>query len=525
MSTGAVFSLMVNDGVQDKLLMATELLSERLQFIEMQRKNDPSLDDAYPTLLDIEKTHIIFMNAHFKPFVAIGYEYNVVQPIGIPVLGGNITFNIPLFGDFFHDMALHIVLSAPTFNYAEGSAKSTGAWCAYPGMRICSKSSLKINGNPIDEYDNNAYAFHNMFAVQPGKRMAWNRCVGQESPMTAYLNDTTTSYDYTGTFYRTRTAFNVLNGYQTPKPSGYVSNLEMYVPLLFWFCKDVRSAIPSCAIASGQRHINIDFATQNQMFTLFSNGNILGSPAYVRNINITTCELYVNNIFLNPEILRIFVHRVGFYLIRVHKQFTSMCRKEADAVLLSTIRFPVEYMAVGFQMNEIQSNSYGNDRWHLFTDFIDSDDTDNYIGLDTFTLCGINNTSGTGTASATITGSNPRNIVSTLGVNAHGIELYNKYGSMFYDSYMPYTMNGVLNCPYEQGAFLVNFSLYPGAFQPSGHINVSRARELYLHYTSAKKPNGDYIIDETSPALLTVCASCINFLLVSNYSACLRYTT
>ncbi len=30
--------------------------------------------DPTPTLVDIERTHILFINAHFKPFAAIGYE-------------------------------------------------------------------------------------------------------------------------------------------------------------------------------------------------------------------------------------------------------------------------------------------------------------------------------------------------------------------------------------------------------------------------------------------------------------------
>ena len=29
---------------------------------------------------------------------------------------------------------------------------------------------------------------------------------------------------------------------------------------------------------------------------------------------------------------------------------------------------------------------------------------------------------------------------------------------------------------------MVNFCLYPHSYQPSGHINVSRAREFYLDY-------------------------------------------
>jgi hypothetical protein len=46
--------------------------------------------------MDIEKTHVLFMNAHFKPFAAIGYEYNKVRPqSGNIQLGGQAQFSIP----------------------------------------------------------------------------------------------------------------------------------------------------------------------------------------------------------------------------------------------------------------------------------------------------------------------------------------------------------------------------------------------------------------------------------------------
>ena len=56
--------------------MATKLLNQRLIDIERMRAHNPQIKDPTPTLVDIERTHILFMNAHFKPFAAIGYEYN-----------------------------------------------------------------------------------------------------------------------------------------------------------------------------------------------------------------------------------------------------------------------------------------------------------------------------------------------------------------------------------------------------------------------------------------------------------------
>lgn len=96
MATGGVFKLITNDGKQDRMLMATQMLKNRLETIARKREADPSMQDSTPTLLDIERTHILFTNAHFKPFVAIGYEYNKVSTqSGNVQLGSSVQFSIP----------------------------------------------------------------------------------------------------------------------------------------------------------------------------------------------------------------------------------------------------------------------------------------------------------------------------------------------------------------------------------------------------------------------------------------------
>ena len=69
-----------NDGKQDRMLMASDLLRNRLDAVMAARAANPAIQDSTPTLLDIEKTHILFTNAHFKPFAAIGFEYNHTNP-------------------------------------------------------------------------------------------------------------------------------------------------------------------------------------------------------------------------------------------------------------------------------------------------------------------------------------------------------------------------------------------------------------------------------------------------------------
>ena len=90
-----MFKIIANDGKADKLIMATELLNQRLKKVMCYRKSQGL--DPTPTLVDIERTHILYVNAHFKPFASIGYEYNKVRTnTGNPQWGGSVQFNIPL---------------------------------------------------------------------------------------------------------------------------------------------------------------------------------------------------------------------------------------------------------------------------------------------------------------------------------------------------------------------------------------------------------------------------------------------
>ena len=106
-----------------------------------------------------------------------------------------------------------------------------------------------------------------------------------------------------------------------------------------------------------------------------------------------------------------------------------------------------------------------------------------------------------------------------LTIKAHGIPIYNNFPSQFYNAYVPYHYGGPnVRAPQDCGALMVNFCLYPGTYQPSGHINVSRAREFYLEYISS-------VVTTSVQGQLVVNAVAINFLLISDGSAVLRYST
>ncbi len=92
----------------------------------------------------------------------------------------------------------------------------------------------------------------------------------------------------------------------------------------------------------------------------------------------------------------------------------------------------------------------------------------------------------------------------------------------FYNSYMPFIQPHHIKTPSDIGVYLVSFNLHPGHYQPSGHLNVSRSREFYIKYDSTTASTA---ISSTNAVDMVASASALNFLLISDGSAVLRYST
>jgi hypothetical protein len=109
--------------------------------------------------------------------------------------------------------------------------------------------------------------------------------------------------------------------------------------------------------------------------------------------------------------------------------------------------------------------------------------------------------------------------VDSMALTSHGIVIFENFQDQFFNSYMPFHYGGTSLCtPDDVGALFINMALFPRSYQPSGHLNISRARETYLKWHST-------YIGSNSSIDLTIVAVAINFLLITDGSAVLRYST
>jgi hypothetical protein len=638
MSAGGIFKLLASDGRSDRMLHATDLLNARIRDIMCQRKS-AGLEDVTPNLADIEKTHILFVNAHYKPFAAIAYEYTKVRAqSGTVTFGGQVLFSIPAYGEFFSDMVAHIQLGAvactqgavPSFppaitanvvsvtaaaqismtsvpgalgppvvpgtytTYTQEYVNAAGVvvpvgtamanfvrYCEYPGEMLFREVKFEINGNPLDTYTREATMFYRKFWVLHDKEVGWKRLVGQEVAVEGYSNPsaiagtnaftaplaalTDVSGSEVGPANATITArkvMQVVSGPQTPK--ALQPALDLWIPLLFWFNKDIRLAIPSVSIPYGQRFITVTLEQQQNVVyrapgNLFlritteirtdaagaGTGTAVAQDVYAvdRQVNYEPvlisgsdvnptqtlfAELYVNNIFMNPEIHDIYIKRIGFTLVRVHRLQKQQLAVSNDNVLLSQMKWPTEFIYVGMlpsvNIDATNQNKYRD--WHNLTRVTDeimyqTSRSDGAIQAGTIPAAWPQfvKTFSHVETSEQITVPVYTQTIDSLKVTVQGNDIIDTFQTPFFRDYTPwYYGQNVMRTPIDQGALLINFCVYPGHYQPSGHVNISRAREFYVNFVSS-------YCSTSSPCEFIALGIALNFLLVSDGSAVLRFTS
>ncbi len=490
---------------QSQLLTATRYLNRRLHGLPRINQLNPAISYENKdkiTINDVKNTHIVFVHGSYKPYCAIGHEYNIAGPKrGDTQLGETVIFSIPAFGDFFNDMIFHCKIKAPIVNveklHYEGNYPSV-RWTDYPGERIMQKTRFK-SPHINDEYTSEDIVFHRQFQVPHHKLIGWKRMVGQEIPMTGYFKDNENDYTPGYRIHNTCT-----NGLQTPKDCynwNEISNrldrpndLEVFVPLLFWFNTDVRCCLPSIIIPNGSRFIEIDLADGEAMFGWQERG-LHDVNITIENPIIEKLELFINNIFVNPRIYEIYIKTAGHTLVRLYthqietigKSKWEWCNRNYYEIEFNNLRRqPIELIYMGIRP---KNNNLSLSNWHRFSQ-CDQHTFGNFI-------C-----------------NEYKPIFNDIRVNDDYHGVYPNMPQTFYNSYIPFRYGGHnINTPNDCGLVMINFCLYPGTFQPSGFSDIPMELKFDTTMTFSNYNRADLIIS----------GKLLNFILIIDGGGCIKF--
>jgi hypothetical protein len=524
MTAGNIFRIIINDGVQSRLLHAHEMLLDRINelkidkinacndkieayFSDVEREQKDSKyanekvlweEDKYQycadrvqlSMSDLRKTHNIYVNSVYKPFISMAYTYlKATDSKGLRNFDSEVTFDINnCAGHWISDMVAHIQLTGLSTKSSLDKIK----YADLLGHRLFERVEFRVNDRVISAYGTEDMNVYYQFDVSSEKRPGWLRNIGQEVLSQGFLTqepkvDEYREYKWYG------------DGPQTLKQSHDV--VDMWIPLIFWFNKDLAQAFPNKKIPYGSIKVAFKIRGIDELVAVANYG---GGGAY-NTPSIATFDLFVNQIVTIPEVANIMMKKYyDFNMIRINKQFEATLNQPNGDILLKDLKFPIENIAIGIRPVENLSNV---DIWHR---------NKKLTKINVKTPVVIQNPVANSIAISNAYYFSEEDSITEAALKLQDNKLFKSNPIKLYTSYIPYTFKGY-NTPIDGGWMIFNFQFRKDQYDPSGHLDMSKNRELYFHYESA-------VITNEDRAKMYVIASAINFLLIKENDAILRYS-
>jgi len=330
---------------------------------------------------------------------------------GNPGYGNRVTCQISRNGDLIHRMYLAVDMSDESV-----------AVCPYFGLRLIDYVELEIGGQKIDKQYSHWMYVWNELSLPVSKRNGYNKMVGGDGGI---LKDT--------------------------------SNDQLYIPLEFWFCRNVGLALPLIALQYHEVKVNILFQTAEKCK---GSANALAKP-------LGASSLWVDYIFLDTDERRRFAQLSHEYLIE-QLQFTgteSLSGTQAKPKLSFNHPCKELYWFVEAQGTDLLNN---NVNWFNYT-------LSPGVLSDVLTKVG---------ERSAVNSINP--IVSAKLV-LNGNDRFSERPGSYFNLIQPYQHHE--NVPTNAGLNVYSFALKPEEHQPSGTLNMSRIDTAVLNLNLSLRPN------------------------------------
>jgi hypothetical protein len=286
----------------------------------------------------------------------------------------------------------------------------------YLGLRAIKTAEVEIGGQKIDKHYSDWMYIWNELSLPVGKKEGYYKMVGGKG--------------------------------------GTVG--KMYVPLEFWFCRNIGLALPLIALQYHEVKVVIEFATSSECASTGSLSNL-------------TAELWVDYIYLDTDERRKFAQSSHEYLIE-QLQFTgkeSVSGSQAKVKL--NFNHPVkELVWVGHNDANLMwfDYCYASPAVALPTD-------DYYSSM----------------AEKLGPNSAPQNFVKSAKLILNGNDRFYARDGDYFNLVQPFQHHE--NIPNNRGINVYSFALKPEEHQPSGTLNMSRIDTATLDLTYNTATNND----------------------------------
>ena len=372
--------------------------------------------------------------------------------------GQTVNCQISRNGDLINRVYLQVLL--PPVNMTNVTHSLGPRYVNYVGLRLIKSVVIEIGGQQIDKHYSDWLYIWNELSLPLGKRYGYDTMVGADKDVTSFAT---------------------------------LPGTTLYIPLEFWFCRNVGLALPLIALQYHEVKIKIDFETQaNCMMNLKAPDNVVDAETAVTTgqPQINDMSLWVDYIFLDTDERRRFAQLSHEYLIE-QLQFTGTETLNNNATNRIKLNFnhPCKELVWVAKPTYIKKSNWYN---YTDTDLVDltiaqvatmypssSYQTSNYITGYTSSNFMTGYSFGSNVANTAPTNISTPFLDTILQLN--GNDRFSARDGTYFSYVQPYQHH--TNIPNNPGINVYSFALKPEDHQPSGTLNMSRIDTATLMLT------------------------------------------
>ena len=354
--------------------------------------------------------------------------------------GSRVTCQISRNGDLIHRIYLQVTLPTGT-----GTGDETDYnYYNYFGLRLLNYVEIEIGGQKIDKHYAHWLYVWNELSLPRSKSHGYNEMVG---------------------------------AYGTSRLGGST----LYIPLEFWFCRNIGLALPLIALQYHEVKININFESAN---------NCLYTTTTSTPASLSKASLWVDYIYLDTDERRRFAQLSHEYLIE-QLQFTGTeaITGNGSAKIKLNFNHPCKEL-VWFVSNPLTSHSdrlnwcnFTTSRYALGDVGLKTSAKVNYLGDTYDKLSSLLKHSEIDYSSLSANHKKinymPCNPVKNCKLVLNGNDRFYQRSGKYFNLVQPYQHH--TNVPSNAGINVYSFSLKPEEHQPSGTLNMSRIDTAILN--------------------------------------------
>ena len=372
---------------------------------------------------------ITFFKVVYRRHTNFAIEAIEQTATGSNSLGSRATFQLTRNGDLIHRVYF--------YGQIKNNADTSVALVPNFGQKLLKTIELEIGGQRIDKHYSEWLYIWNELSLPFGKREGYYKMIGANKYNNCTLLETKKSY-------------------------------ELYVPLEFWFCRNVGLALPLIALQYHEVKINVEYESQAKLVdekttnTTFQADTIKNNTYDNANIVLEAPKLWVDYIFLDTDERRRFAQLSHEYLIE-QLQFTG-----TDNITSSTNDDGMKSMRMNFNhpckelVWAIKKNEDGV-YWNNFSTA----------------------TPLSGVTTATVNDYyNSTNPVRQAKIMLNGNDRFAQRKGDYFSLVQPYQHHENTPDDYHKGINVYSFAIKPEEHQPSGTLNMSRIDTAVLSLSS-----------------------------------------